>query len=181
MDRRVVAGIVALILLGTILAGVIVLFGRGSADQPVYAASAMARDLRSHPKHWMGRTVLVRGVIVPLVWIRPLHSRGPGQLPEDVAWQNAPPSNTFPSGTVGEVALGSRPGVFDPPTMLLLWVQERPEQATLRAILRHVPFVAGMLGPGLVLPMQGVYRVHLPSPLHWVYSQQVPDGVVLVP
>src|SRR2546430_1581582 len=181
MARRLVAGIVALILLGTILAGVIVLLGRGSADQPVYAASAVASDLRSHRKHWMGRTVLVRGAILPLGWIRPLRSGGPGQLPEDVAWQNAPPSNTFPSGSIGEVALDSRSGVFDPPTTLLLWVQERPEQATLWEILRHVPFVAGMLGPGLVLPMHGVYRVHLPSPLHWVYGQQIPDGVLLVP
>jgi hypothetical protein len=147
----------------------------------VYAASAVARDLRCHPGHWMGRTVLVRGVILPLVWIRPLHPGGPGELPEDVAWQNAPPSDTFPSGAVAQVALGSRSGPFDPTTMLVLWAQERPEQAGLRGLLRHVPFVAGTLGLGLVLPMNAVYRVHLPSPLPWVYSQQVSDGVLLVP
>jgi hypothetical protein len=181
MDRRVVAGIVALIVLGTILAGVIMLRAPTPAGPPVYAASAVARDLRYHPKHWMGRTVLVRGAILPLGWIRPLHSRGPGQLAEEVAWQNAPPSDTFPSGSIGEVSLGSRSGVFDPATTLLLCVQEHSEQGRLRELLRHMPFVASMLGPGLVLPMNGVYRVHLASPLHWVYSQQVPDGVLLVP
>jgi hypothetical protein len=123
----------------------------------------------------------VRGVILPLVWIRPLHSEGRDQLPEEVVWQNAPPSDTFPSGTIGEVARGSRSGMFDPPTTLLLWVQERPEQASLRVLLRHIPFVAGVLGPGLVLPMHGVYRVHFPSALHWVDRHEAPDGVLLVP
>jgi hypothetical protein len=78
MDRHVVAGIVALILLGTILTGIIIVRSRGSQGQPVYAASDVARDLRYQPGHWMGRTVLVRGVILSLVWIRPLHSGGPG-------------------------------------------------------------------------------------------------------
>lgn len=181
MHHRIQTGLVVLGLLGTILAGVIILRGHALAAQPVYSASLVVGDVRLHPEHWRGRTVLIRGVILPLDTIRPMHAADPGQLPEDVAWQNASPIDTFPRGSEAQVALSSHAGLFNPASMLVLWVQERPQLARIRAILRHVPLVARLVGPRLVVRTQGVYSVHFPSSLRWVYGGQPPDGTLFVP
>lgn len=145
MKRRGVgvAGIVALLLASGAVALVVREAGRFNAGaRIVYPVSAVSTGLRQHPAAWLGRTVLVRGVVLGR-FLDPGCSRP--TCPGTGAYSLGPALDG--AGAPGAVLLPLVPGQASP------WI----------AAFRRIPALRGFL-PGLQtvqLFREATYRVRL--------------------
>jgi hypothetical protein len=179
-------GVVAL---SAILAlGAYTLLRSGSARPvQVYTVAQAAAGLAQHPRAWIGRTVVVRGVAVVVVWpdsqggvsARICPSYPPCSMPvppntsvDLLLVDNMPrsiaASRLLLKALIVRVERLKSPALLRVPPSLVVKVLPRPSQTLLADVLTHVPLLSQFVEqtPTLQGGTQRVYRVRLlPHPV----------------
>lgn len=144
--RAAPAIFIALLLVAGLAAAAV---GR-TADRPaVYSVAALASQLTHHPRGWLGRTVLVRGVaqVTGIHTFRPGCEQSPLCVVVQPAWRLDDPETPD--------LVGSLP---------LRWGDPDP----LRALLRGLPLIGRLAPPPQVADpgMTALYRIQLRAVPH---------------
>jgi hypothetical protein len=181
VHKRTWMGVVAL---SAILAlGAYTLLRSGSARPvQVYTVAQAAAGLAQHPRAWIGRTVVVRGVAVVVVWrdslggvsVRVCPRYPPCSMPvppntsvDLLLVDNMPRSIAAPRLLLKTLIIRTQrtkgPPLLRVPPNLVVKVLPRPSQTLLADVLTHVPLLRQFVQqtPTLQGGTQRVYRVRL--------------------
>jgi len=154
-----------------------------AAPSQVYPVGNVQDGLRYNPRAWVGRTVLVQGIVQEVAWkqgaITALVAAGPGK---DLPF--TPPSGLSRDAIVHLFLRAIIPSVDNPYRPLQLRVQQAQTTDPLPPVLRGLPWVRQLIpAPQRVLGgTPAIYRIHLlarPQRDKACFNLSCDDGVLL--